>query len=180
MQSHGPWQIVTQRQVYQDPWVQVRRDEVIRPDGRPGTFCVVDLKPGVSVLPLDEQQNVHLTKEFHYGVGRVTVETVSGGIEPGESALATAQRELQEELGLDAASWTEMGTCDPFTANVVSPTRLYLAQNLTHGRPDREGTELIGHVTMPLDEAVRQVVDSRITHAPSCLLILKTHLALRG
>ena len=73
------------------------------------------------------------------GIGRDSIEGVSGGIEPGETARGTAERELEEELGLRAERWTELGTVDPFTTIVVSPTRLYLAEGLTQGptRPSR-------------------------------------------
>jgi ADP-ribose pyrophosphatase len=138
------------------------------------------LKPGVSVLALDEQQNVYLTEEFHYGVGRVTLEVVSGGCEATEDPLCTAQRELQEELGITAAQWDDLGVCDPFTANVVSPTRLYLARRLQFGSTAPEGTERIRCVKMPFDEAVASVMESRITHAPSCLVILKAAYVLNG
>jgi ADP-ribose pyrophosphatase len=174
--QHGPWQIIESREVYCDPWIRLRRDEVIRPDGQPGSYCVVDLKPGVSVLAIDDDNNAYLTEEFHYGVGRVTVETVSGGIEPGDNALATAKRELKEELGIEAAHWTDVGTVDPFTANVVSPTKLYLARGLTLGEQQLEGTEKIRRVKLPLQQIIQMVASSEITHAPSCVLILKVAL----
>lgn len=176
---HGPWQIRTSREVYRDPWVAVRRDEVTRPDGLPGSYCVVHLKPGVCVVAVDEQGRVHLTEEFHYGVGRVTVEAVSGGIEPGDDADATARRELAEELGITAGDWTDLGMADPFTANVVSPTRMYLARQLAFHQPATEGTEVIHSVVMAIEEAVDAVLASRITHAPSCLAILKAERMLR-
>ena len=180
MKQHGPWQIVEQHLVYEDPWISVRKDDVIRPDGRPGTHTVIDLKPGVSVLAMDDDDNVYLTEEFHYGVGRVTIETVSGGMEPDEDALTTARRELQEELGLQAEEWEHLGVCDPFTANVMSPTQLYLARKLTFGDHSQEGTEKIRCVKMSLDDAVQQVMDSQITHAPSCLVILKAARLLKS
>jgi ADP-ribose pyrophosphatase len=176
MQSHGPWQIIAQHKIYSDPWTSVRKDEVIRPDGQPGTYTVVHVKPGVSILALDNDGSVHLTEEFHYGVGRVTVETVSGGIEPNEDPRESAQRELKEELGIEAKQWTDLGIYDPFTANVVSPTRLYLAEELTFGHVAPEGTEQIRRVTMALKDAVEQVMQGRITHAPSCVAILKVAL----
>lgn len=180
MKSHGPWKIVRSHEVYRDPWVKLRKDDVVRPDGQPGTFAVVDLKPGVSVLAMDDQQHVYLTEEFHYGVGRTTLESVSGGIEPGDDALSTAQKELLEEVGIEAAEWTDLGAVDPFTANVVSPTQLYLARNLAFMEAAPEGTEMIRRVQMPLAEAVQKVLDSQITHAPSCVLILKTWFGTRG
>ena len=178
MQPHGPWKITGTKQVYQDPWLTLRRDDVIRPDGKPGTHVVVHIKPGVSVLPLDDDGCVYLTDEFHYGVGRHTLEVVSGGIDPGEDALTTARRELGEELGITAATWTPLGMVDPFTSVVVSPTHLYLAEDLTFGDQAQEGTEQIRCVKMPLTEAVARVQDGIITHAPSAVLILKAYLHL--
>jgi ADP-ribose pyrophosphatase len=178
MQTHGPWKITGTRQVYQDAWLVLRRDEVIRPDGRPGTHVVVEIKPGVSVLALDGAGFAYLTDEFHYGVGRDTLEVVSGGIDPGEDPLTTAQRELREELGITAATWTPFGVVDPFTSIVVSPTYLFLAEGLTFGDHAQEGTERIRCVKMPLAEAVTRVQDSRISHASSAVLILKAHLCV--
>jgi ADP-ribose pyrophosphatase len=178
MTPHGPWRIVESHHVYRDPWVDVRQDDVIRPDGRPGTYSVVHLKPGVCVVAMDEDRCVYLTEEFHYGVGRTTIEAVSGGLESGEDALVTARRELQEEIGIRAQNWTDLGVVDPFTASVVSPTRLFLAQQLTFGDHAQEATETIRCVRMSLSEAVRRVVDSEITHAPSAVLLLKVHLRM--
>jgi ADP-ribose pyrophosphatase len=176
MTPHGPWNIVASHEVYRDPWIVLHRDDVIRPDGKSGTFSVVHLKPGVCVLALDEAGCVHLTEEFHYGVGRTTIEAVSGGIEPGEDALLTARRELQEELGIEAEEWHELGTVDPFTSSVVSPTRLFLARQLRFGPQTPEGTELIRRVSVPFAAALQMVMDGRITHAPTCVLILMSRL----
>ena len=65
MKQHGPWQIVNSSTVYRDPWMTVTKDDVVRPDGVPGTHSVVSIKPGVSVLPMNEDGQVHLTDEFH-------------------------------------------------------------------------------------------------------------------
>jgi ADP-ribose pyrophosphatase len=173
MKQHGPWQIVESNEKYRDPWVTLTRDEVIRPDGKPGSYVVVNLKPGVCVLALDEADNVYLTREFHYGVGRITVEAVSGGIDAGEDPLVSAKRELQEEVGIQAADWIDLGQTDPFTANVISPTAMYLAQQLTFGQTDQEGTEIIERVKCPFADAIDWVMNGRITHSPSCVTILK-------
>jgi ADP-ribose pyrophosphatase len=173
MQAHGPWQIAERHQVYLDPWIQVTKDDVVRPDGTPGTYSVVQLKAGVCVIALGEDGQVHLTEEFHYGVGRVTLEGVSGGIEAGETAEVAARRELSEELGIMATQLRDLGTVVPFTASVVSPTRLFVAEGLTFGPPSPDATEVIQHVTMSFAETVAAVMDSRITHGPTCVLLLK-------
>lgn len=170
---YGPWQILQTTQVYRDPWIDLTRDDVIRPDGAPGSHCIVRLRHGVTVLAVDDQPTAYLTEEFHYAVGRVTVEAVSGGIDDGEQPEQTARRELQEELGITAGNWTDLGSCDPFTSVVTSPTRLFLARDLSFGPAALDGTESVQVHPVPFAEAVQMVADGRITHAPSCLLILK-------
>src|ERR1043165_5515685 len=110
--QHGPWTILSSREICRDPWIDVRVDDVIRPDGKPGTHSLISIKPGVSVLPLDDDGFVYLTEEFHYAVGRTTIETISGGIDAREDALAAAQRETREELGILARDWMPLGTVD--------------------------------------------------------------------
>jgi len=156
----------------------VERDEVIRPDGQPGTYATVRLKSGVCVVALDEQGQVHLTREFHYAVGRYTIEGVSGGMEPEEDPLQAARRELAEELGLAAQEWTHLGRIDPFTAAIHSTVDLFVARGLTDCGHAPEGTELIEHVVMPWQDAVQAVREGQITHAPTCVLLLR--LALDG
>jgi ADP-ribose pyrophosphatase len=176
MKPHGPWKIRETANVYVDPFIEVRLDQVIRPDGLPGQHVVVFMKPGICVLAIDDQDQVYLTREFHYGVGRESLEGVSGGMEPNEDPLRTAQRELQEELGLVAAEWEFLTTVDPFTTIMVSPTRLYLARDLTEVATNPEGTEEIARVVMPLETALEKVNCGEITHAPTCVAILRAEL----
>ena len=173
MRRHGPWTITDSTKVYEDPWIRLDHDKVIRPDGLAGTYSTVVLKPGVTVIAIDDQDEVHLTSEFHYAVGRVTLEGVSGGIEEGEDPLASAERELREELGIMAATWSSLGHCDPFTSAVRSPVRMFLAQRLSFTDVQPEGTELIERIAMPFEQALEHVFDGRITHAPTCIALLK-------
>jgi ADP-ribose pyrophosphatase len=173
MKEHGPWKIRATRAIHRDPWVTVTQDDVIRPDGNPGTYTVVRVLFGVSVLAVDADGHAHLTEEFRYAIGRQSLEVASGGCDVGEEPLATAQRELREELGIEASEWTHLGFVDPFTSMLLSPTHLFLARGLRFGAPRHEGTEQIRRVRLPLAEAVAAVMDGRITHAPSCVLILK-------
>jgi ADP-ribose pyrophosphatase len=176
----GPWAVEQTTEVYRTPWVEVVEDKVIRPDGTPGLFTTVRMRPGVSVLALDGEGFVHLTSEYRYAVERESVEVVSGGVDDGETPLDAAQRELREELGIEAREWVDLGPVDPFTSVVFSPARLFLARGLTHATHEREGTEVISEVRVPLAEAVEMVERGRVTHAPSCVLILKAHLYLNA
>ncbi len=173
---HGPWHIKASAVMYEDPWVSVRRDEVVRPDGLDGTYAIVAIKPGVCVVAIDDDGFVHLTEEFHYAVGRVTIEGVSGGIEPGHTATETAHRELAEELGITARHLIHLGVTDPFTASVHSPTALFVATAIEKGAAAPEPTELIRPVVMSLEDAVQAVNAGEITHGPTCIILLRMAL----
>ena len=131
MKEHGPWRIHSTREVYRDPWVGLTVDDVTRPDGSSGTFSVAHVRPGVAVLALDDRGCVYLAEEFRYALGRRSLEAVSGGADPGEAPAATARRELREELGIEAADWTDLGAVDPFTSMVRGTVRLFLARGLS-------------------------------------------------
>jgi ADP-ribose pyrophosphatase len=172
---YGPWRIVRRNQMYQDPWMSVHMDNVLRPDGNPGTYSTVRIKPGVCVIPVSKEGVCYLTKEFHYAVGRDTIEGISGGIEDGESAETAARRELQEEVGIVAGRLHLLGVVDPLTAALLSPTTLYLATDLSFTETNMESTECIERVELLFEDAVKMVMDSQITHAPSCVAILKAN-----
>jgi 8-oxo-dGTP pyrophosphatase MutT (NUDIX family) len=171
----GGWQVEETVERYKNRWLEVCEDRVIRPDEQAGSFVTVKMRPGVSVLAMDEARQVYLTSEFRYAVERESIEVVSGGVEAGELPLSAARRELREELGIEAAEWTDLGSIDPFTSLVHSPATLFLARNLSFVDPDCDDTEIIQLVKMKLSEAVRMVMESEITHGPSCVLILKTN-----
>ncbi|MDH4330835.1 MAG: NUDIX hydrolase [Candidatus Moranbacteria bacterium] len=164
---------------YKNPWIEVVEDQVIRPNGDDGIFGVVKMVGGVSVLALDDEGYVYLTDEFHYAIGKNDIETISGGADKGEDRLVTAKRELKEESGIEAEEWIDLGTVHPFTTVVGSMQKIFLARKLKFRKDQQEDTEDIKLVKVKFEEAVRMVMDSEITHGPSCFLILKADKYLR-
>jgi len=78
-----------------------------------------------------------------------------------------------------ADNWIELGQVDPFTASVYSPTQLYLATGLSECPRELEGTETLEPHTLGFQQAVEMVMNSRITHAPTCVAILKAERYFR-
>lgn len=173
MKNNGPYQIKNSQIKYKNPWIEVREDQVIHPNGKSGIFGTVKMVNGVSVLPIDDNSNIYLTDEFHYAIGKRSIEVVSGGIDKGETPLAAAKRELLEESGIEAKTWINLGTIDPFTTLIKSSDSLFLAKNLSFGKANNEDAKSIKIIKVELDKAVKMVIDSQITHSASCVLILK-------
>ena len=177
--KHGPWIIKERAEKHRDEFIEVYEDSVIRPDGEPGTYATVRMKPGVSVLPLERDGTIYLTRQFRYALGAESVEVVSGGIE-GEDASESAKRELREELGIEAAELISLGRMDMDTSIVRNPVSLFLARELKFTEAEQEGTERIEPFKTTLEAALGMVSRSEITHGPSCVLLLKAARYLEG
>lgn len=180
LEINGPWKVKKKILKYKNPWMEVSEHKVIRPDGKDGIYGEVRIIDGVSMLPIDEDGFVYLTKQFRYTLKKEIVEVPSGGIDKNEKPLEAAKRELKEELGIVAKDWIELGLVDLFTTIVKSNVTLYLARNLSFTKTENEGTENIKMVKIKLEKAIDMVINSKITGSDSCVLILKVDRYLKG
>ncbi len=178
-QKHGPWTIQETSQKYQNSFINVCEDQVLQPDGQPGTYATVTMKPGVAILPIDTNGVVYLTRQFRYAIGKESIEVICGAVEEDEPPLEAAQREIQEELGIKAEEWIDLGIVNLDTSIVHCPVHLFLARQLTFTQTNQEGTETIETLQIAFNAAVQMVRDNAIAHAPSCVLLLKASNALR-
>ncbi len=178
--KHGPWTIKETTEKHRDEFLEVYEDSVVRPNGEPGTYTTVRLKPGVSVLPIEPDGGVYLTRQFRYAAGAESVEVVSGGIDGGAEPEESAKKELREELGIEAMQLVNLGRMDMDTSIVHCPVSLFLARGLKFTEAEQEGTERIEPFRTTLRQAVEMVMRGEITHSPSCVLLLKAARYLEG
>jgi 8-oxo-dGTP pyrophosphatase MutT (NUDIX family) len=168
----NPWRVLGSRPVYENDWISVREDEVVRPDGAPGIYGVVHYKnTAVGVLPV-EDGHVYLVGQYRYPLDRYSWEIPEGGCPEGEDPLQAARRELKEETGLEADRWEKLGEAD--LSNSVADERAvwFLATGLVPGEREPEGTEVLGVRRVPLGEALAMARDGRMRDALSQLALL--------
>jgi 8-oxo-dGTP pyrophosphatase MutT (NUDIX family) len=175
--TNGPWRIQKTENKYKDDFLSLCVDEVIKPDGAPGTYATVQLKEGVAVLALDRDGRVHLTKQFRYAIGKESIEVISGGIDEGEDPLAAAKREAREELGVEGEQWEALQSFHLETSMIKGPVHLFVVKDLHCTETDPDDTEEIKGFKVTLPEAVNMVLRGQITHGPSCVLLLKAAVA---
>jgi len=138
----NPWATVGTRQVYDNPWIGVREDAVIRPDGQPGIYGVVHFKNrAIGVLPVESDGSIWLVGQWRYPLNQYSWEIPEGGGPLHEDPVAAARRELREETGLSAGKIEEIGRSH--LSNSVSDELaiFYRATVLTPGSAEPEGTE---------------------------------------
>src|SRR5690606_11769102 len=124
------------------PWISVTQYDVLNPAGKPGIYGVVSFKnKAIGVLPLDEHNNTWLVGQWRYPLKQYSWEIPEGGGPMGEDPLEAAKRELKEETGLVASSYTEIARMH--TSNSVSDEEaiLYIARNLVQSEAEPEESE---------------------------------------
>lgn len=170
----NPWRTRSSRVVYANPWMRVREDQVVRPDGADGIYGVVETRVATGVVALTDDDRVVLVGQWRYPLERYSWEIVEGGTDPGEDPKAAAARELREEAGLVADHWEPLGG-PVHLSNCISAEegRLYLARGLTEVGADPDGTEVLARRLVDLDRAVALVDDGTITDAMSVVALLR-------
>jgi 8-oxo-dGTP pyrophosphatase MutT (NUDIX family) len=168
----------SRRVAYQNPWLTVWHDEIIRPDGSDGIYGVVHFENlAVGVLVLDDQDRTVLVGQHRYTLDEVSWEIPEGGVPAGESALEGAQRELREETGLEATTWVELGRLS--MSNSVTDERavLFLATGLTHGDAAPEPSESLAVRWLPFSDVLAMTLDGRIHDVLTVIAVERVALA---
>lgn len=172
MKKHGKWTITGSKEFYKNPWIKVREDQVIQPDGKESIFGVVEYKEGICVLAVDANKYTYLIKEFKYALGSYKLQAVTGGID-NETPIECAKRELKEEIGADAGKWTDLGSYDFFGMNIKSKSHLFLATKLKFSEKTPDPNEDIEVLKLALDDAFNLVMNSKVSDGATEILVLK-------
>jgi len=151
------------REVYRNHWMRVREDEIIRSNGVKGIYGVVDKEDGAIILPID-QGRVWLVEQFRYTIQERALELPQGGWEMEvEDPEDLARGELREEMGLDAAEMTKLGTLWIAYGFLRQRQHVYLASGLTEveKEPDPEEHDLVVR-SVPVAEFEQMMLDGVI------------------
>lgn len=174
----SPWKRLTSKSIYKNNWIEVIEDKVLRPDGKPGIYGYMKVLPGVVMLPLDEDGFVYLQQEFHYPTKTTLLKPASGGINPKETPVAAAKRELKEELGIEARTWTNLGKTNAFSSTVDAEANLFLARKLKFNAANPDADEHIIPVKIKFKQAIQMVEKGKITNGNTCIILLKAQHVL--
>jgi len=175
----NPWKITGEKNIYDNPWINLTEYQVLNPSGNPGIYGKVSYKNrAIGIVPLDKDLNIYLVGQYRFVLNQYSWELPEGGAPLGTSVLDSAKRELLEETGLKANDWTEIQRLH--LSNSVSDelSIIFLARELEQFEAEPEDTEQLQVRKVPFEEAYRMVCEHEITDAITVAAILKVKLLL--
>jgi ADP-ribose pyrophosphatase len=153
-------------------FLEVRRDDVRLPDGAAATREYVVHPGAVAIVPLLDDGRLVLERQFRYPVGKVLLEIPAGKIDPGESTLACAQRELLEETGYLAREWACAGVVHNAAAYSTEGIEIWFARGLSAGAQRLDAGEFIELCLLTEAEFERRAAAGEISDVKTLIGLL--------
>jgi ADP-ribose pyrophosphatase len=168
--------------VFDGALLHVRRDRVRLPDGATATREYIEHPGAVMVVPARDDGRYVMVRQYRYPLARVFLEFPAGKIDPGETPLDTARRELVEEVGYAATQWRRLGLIHPVISYSTERIEMWRAEGLVPAQQKLDPGEFLEIVTVGHDELLAEIDRGAITDAKTVtgVLLLERERSLAG
>ena len=171
---------LTSELVLEGGMLRVKRDQVRLPSGNQSQREFIMHPGAVLVIPLLDNGNLLLERQFRYPLNRVFIELPAGKIDPDEAILVTGQRELLEETGYTAKEWVYLGLQHPCIGYSDEVIYMFIARGLLAGEAMQDEDEQLELFEASLDACLEMVATQQITDAKTILALMYLEKHLQG
>lgn len=171
---------VSTESVYKGRIFEVTRDTALLENGKEVQRDVVHHSGGVTVIPITENEEILMVKQYRYPHHKVMLEIPAGKIEPGEKHYDCGKRELLEETGCTCKNYEYLGEIVPTPAYVSEVIHLYIASGLEFTAQDLDEDEFLDVEKIPLEKAADMVLNGEITDSKTQIGVLKAWHILKA
>ncbi|MBE9103944.1 NUDIX hydrolase [Nostoc cf. edaphicum LEGE 07299] len=168
MNNLKKWNILKSKMVLDNPWCQVRQDEIELPSGKIINDYFVSIQPDVAmILPITSNREIIFVRQYRHAVGEFFLELPAGNFDPTkESAEVAAIRELREETGYIPQKFRKIGTLYDKPSKDTNQIHLFLAKNVSKaGEQQLDITEEIEVVLIPVESVLDKIIQGEISVA---------------
>ena len=158
--------------------VKLFKDEARLEDGQVVNRELIKHPGGVCVVPIDEDGNIYMVKQFRYPFRTVLTEVPAGKLEAGEDHRECGLRELKEEIGADCDEFTYLGCLYPTVAYDSEIIHMYMARGLHFGSQHLDEDEFLDVVKVSFEKAVEMVMAGELPDSKTQLAILRAKIML--
>ena len=168
-------------QIFHGRILDVYRDTVRLPDGKPATRELIRHNGAVAIVPLTDDGKVIIEYQFRYPHDEVLLEIPAGKLDkPGENPDEAAARELKEETGFTARELIPMGYYIPTSAYSSEKIWLYLAKGLVAGDQQLDEGEFLEFTAMPLDDLVKEILAGNVPDGKTQAAVMRVWAMEKG
>ena len=167
-----------QRAIFEGRIIRVTLDTVLLPNGVTAELEIVHHPGGAAVVALDAEARVCLLRQYRHAAGGWMWELPAGKLDGGEAPLLCAQRELEEEAGMQAGDWQSLGKIVSSPGVFTEVIHLFLARTLTAVPARAEAHEVIEVHWRPWAEALRMARDGEIDDAKTLAGLLRAQASV--
>ncbi len=166
------------KKLFKGLFFEVTHDTVELPDGKTASREYIIHHGAVAIIAITDDNNIVIERQYRHPVRQIMLEIPAGKLEVGENPLEAAKRELAEETGFTAKSWTELGTCLPCIGYSSEKITYYVAKELKPGSSNLDEGEFLETLTMPFDEFLDMVYNGEITDTKTIagIMLYQGHL----
>ena len=167
---------VSTNKIFKGNVLEFKVDTVELPDGKKATRELVCHPGGVAVVPVDDNGNVYLVRQYRKPYEKAVLEIPAGKRDKGEEPLTGAKRELSEETGLVADEYIDLGEFYPSPGYVDEVIYLYLALGLKEGDAHPDEDEYVEREKIHIDTLCKMIMENKIKDGKTIAAILKAKM----
>lgn len=161
---------------YRGRIMNIRDDDVLLPNGKIASREVVEHVDGVCVLPITEDNQVIMVRQYRYPYAETMLELPAGRLNRGEKPFPGALRELHEETGVVGTSYYDLGRDYPSPGYTEEVTYLYAATGLKNIGQKLDEDEFLDVVVIPYEKALEMCYNDELTDSKTQIALLKYQL----
>lgn len=169
-------------QIYRGRVFRLVRENVTLDNGVSAELDFIEHPGAAAIVPLVSPGEVVLVRQYRHALRRFIWEIPAGTLDPGESGLECARRELAEETGYGAAEWHPLGEITPVPGYSDERVFLFLATALSAAQQGLDPDEVLAVHRLPLEKALEMIATGEIQDAKSIcgLMLAERHLSAGG
>lgn len=166
---------VSSEEIYNGKIFKVTKDMALLENGQQAVREVVHHNGGVTIIPITENNEVIMVKQYRYPHHKAILEIPAGKLEENESHYEAGKRELLEETGCTCKEYKYLGEILPTPAYVSEVIHMYIAKGLEFSKQNLDSDEFLDIIKVPLEKAVQMVMNGEITDSKTQIGILKAY-----